>query len=196
VKYLSFDIETTGTEVKAPDRILMLSAVVEDTSNLLPLDKLPHFTCFVAQDTYKGEAFALALNAWILKEIAQWEKTYWKPQALQYIPKYKVYSGEGWTDPFLTFLKEHFGKDRVTMAGKNVGTFDFQFLPPHVQNRFRHRMIDPGSLFCNFDKEVPPSLDEICQPLGMTAVTHDAYEDALKVIEVIRRHPRFPNLAS
>jgi oligoribonuclease (3'-5' exoribonuclease) len=198
MKYVSLDLETTGIfnhGGKAPDKILQLSAVVEDTSNLLPLNELPHYTVFVAHDTYRGEAYALQMNAWILKEIAQWESTRWKPEGSRYVPKWPVMQEHSWPSELLDFLKQHFGNDRVNVAGKNVAGFDLLFLPDQVKSRFRHRVIDPGSMFVDFTKNAAPGLDEICKPLGISAVTHDAYDDALSVIEVIRRHPRFPNLS-
>ncbi len=196
MKYVSLDIETTGVfndGGKAPDKILQLSAVIEDCDNPLPLDQLPHFTIFVAQEQYAGEPYALWLNAWIFKELAEWEKTYWKAPELQYKTKYPVMRSGAWQMPFIDFLKRHFGNDRINLAGKNVASFDYQFLPKHVQNKFRGRMIDPGSMFADFSLDALPGLDQICQPLGMSAVTHDAYEDALKVIEVIRQSPQYLN---
>lgn len=194
MRYVSLDIETTGVfndATKSPDKILQLSAVVEDTDKDTPLLELPHFTIFIAHDKYEGEAYALWLNAWILKELAEWEKTHWKAEALRYQTKYPVMYEGTWEAPFLEFLKTHFGKDRINLAGKNVASFDYQFLPRHVQARFRGRMIDPGSVFIDFGKEALPGLGEICQPLGMSAVTHDAYEDALKVVEVLRQSPQY-----
>lgn len=195
MKYLSLDIETTGVEHKSPKNILQLSAVVEDCGLRLPIDQLPHFTIFIAHDKYEGEAYALWLNSWIFKELAEWEKTCWKPADQQYKTKYPVLREGAWEMLFIDFLKRNFGNSRINLAGKNVASFDYQFLPKHVQNKFRGRMIDPGSMFADFNKEALPSLGEICTPLGMSAVTHDAYEDAIKVIETIRKHPRYPNLS-
>jgi hypothetical protein len=195
MKYLSLDLETTGVANKSPENILQLSAVVEDCNNPLPLNELPHFTIFISHEKYTGEPYALWLNGWILAELAKWEKTNWKPLEQQYKAKYPVYKAGGWQTPFLEFCKKHFGNDRINLAGKNVASFDYQFLPKHIQSKFRSRMIDPGSMFADFTKDALPGLGDICEPLGMTAVTHDALEDALKVIEVIRKHPRYPNLS-
>lgn len=197
MKYLSLDIETTGVKVKHPGRIIQLSGVVEDCSNLLPLAELPHFTCFIDHEEIAGESYALWMNGWILKEIAESFKNKFRKPDEQYKTMYPVYFEGGWVEPFMQFLTNHFGpKERVTMAGKNAGVFDLQFLPKSVQGRFRSRILDPGSAYADFSKDSLPGLDQICAQLGIKEVTHDAKEDALLIVEVMRRHPRFPNFGA
>ena len=185
IKYVILDIETTGVESKTPNDILMISFVVEDTSNLLPVEELPHLTCFVKHDKIVGEAYALSMNSWILDIISGR-----KPNTTGY-PIYKSYDGVrfSWVDEVLNFLYQHFDpKETITLAGKNVANFDYNFLPKVLQKRFKSRMLDPGSLFVDFSKDTClPSLSECKVRAGLDSnVAHDSYQDCLDVIKVLR----------
>jgi len=190
MKYVSLDIETTSLS-PSPNNILMISMIVEDTENLVPLEKLPHFTCFIKVDSIQGTPYALGMNGWIL-DIISGRKENTTPYLV--LPQYSN-GGEivqtahisGWEEVALKFLNEHFGKDRITLAGKNVGSFDLQFLPHKLKNRFRHRCIDPGSIFLDWKNDTLPSLGDIKKELELgEEVAHDAYEDALDVIKILR----------
>jgi hypothetical protein len=182
MKYVSLDLETTCIYDKSPKNILMVSMVVEDTTPpMKALDELPHFTCFVNYETISGEPFALAMNSWILNYISGRNKN---------PPPYPVYNGGTWIDPANQFLNAHFTKEfgKIPVAGKNVASFDLQFLPEVLQKRFMHRTIDPTSVFIDFNQQRPPSLEDVKKSLGLDAeVSHDAREDALDVIKVLRR---------
>lgn len=181
MKYVSLDLETTGIEVKNPSRILQVSMVVEDTKNLKPLKELPHFTCFIKQEEYTGEPFALAMNSWILDIISgRAENT----------KGYPIYSQKEWISKAEAFINLHFeaGNGKVPFAGKNLGAFDLQFMPQGIRQRVSHRIIDPTSMFINWETDSkPPSLPQIKSRLGIEGeVTHCAYDDALDVIRVLR----------
>jgi hypothetical protein len=156
----------------------MVSMVVEDSSSPIPLADLPHFTCFVKHDQISGTPFALAMNGWILDYISGRKEN----------PPYPVF-GHEWIPFASQFLDSHFSKDfgKIPVAGKNVGSFDIPFLPELLQRRFMHRTIDPGSVFIDFSQPRPPSLDDIKARFGESEVTHDAREDALDVIGLLRR---------
>lgn len=179
MKYISLDLETTGL-VKDPNNILQLSMVVEDTTKLMPLRELPHLTAFVDQGTFTGSAFALQMNAWILKEIANANKGI--------DTKYPVVQPLALWDSVHDFINEHFGRRNALVAGKNVASFDLQFFPENVRARFKHRVIDPGPMFINWKiDDSPPDLATIKKRCGLDpGVSHDAYEDALDVIQVLR----------
>jgi len=185
MKYLSIDLETTGLDPKR-DQILQLSMVVEDTSKTVPVGSLPHLTVFMAYNEIVGNPYALSMNSWILDIISgKTENT----------TGYEIVGG---TDYFLqpnnnpnsipAFLYSHFGSNKVTVAGKNVAGFDLQFFPGYIKRLFSHRTIDPGSMY--FDPLVDegiPSLGECLKRAGIDKkVPHDAREDAMLVIEVIR----------
>ena len=176
MKYVSLDLETTCLEPD-PHNILMVSMVVEDTNDNKPLEELPHLTFFVKNGTLiTGSSFALNMNSWILKILAENKGPY---------PIYGKYT---WPGAVLQFLNIHFGSSKVVAVGKNVAGFDLQFLPIGVKDRFHHRVIDPGSMFIDWNvDEVPPDMN-ICKCRAGIAgeVTHNAYEDALDVIKLLR----------
>lgn len=177
MKYISLDLETTGTN---PDRdqILQISMVLEDTSKPeVAVEELPHFTAFLKHERIEGSAYALGMNGWILDIISGRSKE---------IPKYPVL--DLWIEEALAFIDLHFGKENASIAGKNVGTFDLQFLPWIIRKRIKYRVMDVGPLFTDFanDKWIP-DLTTCKKRAGIdTPVAHDAREDALDVIRLIR----------
>lgn len=178
MKYLSIDIETTGLS-PVKDQVLMFSGIVEDTEALLPLDKLPHLTFILRHERIVGHAFALQMNAWILALMVDSEQQ-----------KYSVFDLDEALDHLQEFLRDNFGKGTITIAGKNVANFDWQFIKDWFDTigfKVRHRMIDPGSVFFDSTKGYLPNLDDIKEICGIEGeVTHDAYDDALDVIKVLR----------
>jgi oligoribonuclease (3'-5' exoribonuclease) len=178
MKYVSLDLETTCF-VPDPHHILMVSMVVEDTKNIKPLEELPHLTFFVDNGTLiTGSPFALQMNAWILKILADKHGESRYPIHVKYV----------WPGVVLEFLNRHFGKSRIVAAGKNVAGFDLQFLPIEIKDRFVHRVLDPGSIFIDWETdEVPPDMKTCMRRAKiLSEVTHDAYEDALDVINLLR----------
>lgn len=177
MKYVSLDIETTCLR-PSPDHILMVSMVVEDTLADTPVEELPHFTAFVNLPHVSGDVYALAMNGWILEIIAG--RTDGQYPVLGF--------NETWAEAH-RFLTVHFGPTaRITAAGKNVAGFDLPFLPRDLRDRFRHRVIDPGSLFLNFrEDKAPPDLLTCLTRAGIDKpVAHDAREDAMDVIRLLR----------
>lgn len=180
MKYVSIDIETTGIDAKQ-DQILMASFVVEDTENIKPLRELPHFTFFLRHARYAGNAYALSLNSWILKALSDPYKTEINGHPIINDGAYQ------WSYEVEGFIHQHFGESKAVAAGKNVAGFDLPFFPESIQNLFIHRVIDPGSVFIDWDQNKPYSLPQIKGAMGMEdTVTHDAYDDAIDVIRVLR----------
>jgi hypothetical protein len=158
--------------------------VVEDTKNIKPLEKLPHLTFFVDNGRLiMGSPFALYMNAWILKILAENEAPSKRPEA-----SYKIYGKFDWPKIVSFFLDEHFGSSKIVATGKNVSGFDLQFLPIELKDRFCHRVLDPGSMFVDWENdEVPPGMPLCKLRAGIEGlVTHNAYEDALDVIRLLR----------
>lgn len=197
MKYVSVDIETTCLEPKRPENILGISMVLEDSDHPeIPLKSLPHFTCIIGHQQVTGSPYALALNGWILMEIDKWQKG--KPT------KYPVYHALGqnhqwlagvngmypepsWLAEAMKFLDKHFGTERINIAGKNVASFDMHFFPEMLDNRFRHRVIDPGSVLVDWTRSACLDLGTLKKRAGLEGVvSHDMYEDALDVIAVLR----------
>lgn len=212
MRYLSLDIETTDL---VPDvkNILQISMIVEDTNQpQVPVEELPHFTAFIKQEEpIQGSLFALAMNGWILDIISGRKKelnvnnypilTAYKAQREVHVLKdSKTYPGVEhshkemenlyWVERAIQFLKTHFPDNkRITVAGKNVAGFDIPFLPKEIKSLFKHKVIDPALFYVNFDMDTElPSLDE-CKKRAeiFTPVAHDAREDAMDVIRLVRK---------
>lgn len=204
MKYVSIDIETTGLD-PLQDNILQLAAVIEDTKINLPLEQLPRFNMFLWRPRFSGSAFALDLNKWIFKILSD----YGESQKYPYGPQYSVSPNPFLTDviapywmaPSLLFdwLKINgiapVGESKKTtlnVAGKNFGTFDKLFLEQledwNKKFKIRQRIIDPAILFVDWDADdALPGLDQCKKRAGVSGeVTHDAVEDALDVIKIIR----------
>jgi DNA polymerase III epsilon subunit-like protein len=185
MKYVSIDLETTGLD-PIRNQILEFGAVIEDTENPLPYDELPTFQVYIDNgDLIQGNAYALQMNAAILKRIAT------KEEGFRYIKPYQL--GEEFAK-FLTsnwFTKKN-GKVKLNVAGKNFGAFDLQFLNNcdlfTDDITISHRIIDPAMLYMDWEThDSLPNLTQ-CKALAGIAgeVTHNAVEDAIDVIKVLR----------
>lgn len=183
MRYCSLDLETTSL-TPHPEHVLMLSAVIEDTARAsgTAVERLEHFTRFVRPpEPMRGDAYALAMNGWILDIISG------RDVAKNARGHAVVSTSELWEE-FSAWLSERFGEgNRVVVAGKNVAGFDLQFFPPEIKRRFHNRALDPGSMFVDWSASAPPSLGDLLARFGASdAVAHDAYDDAMDVIRVIR----------
>lgn len=179
MKYCAIDLETTCINPKCPESILMFSFIAEDSSQnkILDLKELPHYSGFLNHKKISGEAYALQMNAWILRILAKKEKG-----------QYPIIEPDDFEAQCHQFLDRNFPKNRkIVAAGKNVAGFDLLFLPKSVQERFAARSIDPGSMFLNWNDLYPPSLDEIKKRIGRSGeVAHDAREDLFDLIAGLR----------
>jgi DNA polymerase III epsilon subunit-like protein len=85
------------------------------------------------------------------------------------------------------------GWGKITVTGKNVGSFDSRFLERLKgwnSGLFHHRILDPGSLYFQpLVDDALPSLDECAKRAGLgKPVTHNALEDAQLVVEIVRSY--------
>ncbi len=196
--YISIDLETTGLDAEN-NQILEFGAVLEDTNNILPLDKLPTYHAYIKhpRGNISGNIFALNLNAGIIANLKN-EKDL-KDQ-------YNYVKVEDLADDFLAWCKiqgleikaKHHssGTDyscTISVAGKNFAGFDRKFLdkvPDFSKKiRMRQRVIDPAILFVDWENdEALPSLDECKVKAGIDGVvTHLAVDDAMDVIKLLRK---------
>jgi oligoribonuclease len=186
MKYVSIDLETTGLDPRV-DQVLMAAMVLEDTEINCPVEELLHFHCLVRHKRYFGDAFALNLNAPILKILSsttddRFGFADYKDQRIV------VYRDHEWENEALDWLDHHFPDGRAVAAGKNVAGFDLRFLSESLNRKFYHRVIDPGSVCINWEAKVPPSLGELKDRYKIDGpVAHDALEDARDVIRVLRK---------
>ena len=90
-------------------------------------------------------------------------------------------------------LGSNMKKTYLNCAGKNFAGFDKKFLEklPRWKQVFsiRSRVLDPGILFVDWkNDESIPSLDQCKQRAGIDgAVTHNAVEDAMDVVMLLRK---------
>ena len=207
MRYLSLDLETMGLAPQQPDRILQIAMVAEDTvtAKETKVEDLPYFTAIIMPEgEISGQITALAMNSWILVAIEMF-KTKMKISEFKNryaglgIPKETLDRAH---DAFLTnqigtidhiveraniWITSQFGaKDHINIAGKNVAGFDMPFLPYDLKKRFRHRCIDPGSIFVDWNLDRLPSSEDIAKKLGIQSVSHDALGDARDVIRALR----------
>ena len=183
--YFSIDLETTGLD-PINDQILEFGCVMEDTNNIKPLNDLKSFRMFIDNGRITGGAFALQMNHEILRKIATKEKGY------------NYCSPDELGRKFFDWLKEVYpegikdGRYSINVAGKNFGTFDNNFLNNNENFgkyvRIRQRIIDPGILYTKWhEDETLPNLDTCLERCNIdSTVSHNAVEDALDVISVLR----------
>lgn len=192
MKYVSIDLETTGLN-HDNCQILEIAAVYNDDN--LHLALCPIFHRYIWHPIIKGEAYALHMNANLIKEIFDLKKAGAKtdvlidPGALRY--RFRDWLLEhGYqrtiTDDVLTSVKN------VVVAGKNFESFDHKFLSKLDCDdliRFHHRVIDPAMYYHERDDAVPPDTNACLKRAGFPGpVSHRAVNDALDVCRLIRHH--------
>lgn len=179
MKYVSLDLETISL-ARDPKNILMFSFVVEDSKKETALADLPHITGIITKKVYSGTPQALAMNSGLFEIVAMQRD----------LPiGWRFYSELEWAYSVQKFLIKHFGDKKIVAAGKNIASFDVQFLPDDLKNRFDHRYIDPGPMMIDWtkDKRVP-GLKTIKERLGIDGdVKHNAYDDAIDTISILRK---------
>lgn len=179
MKYLAVDIETTGIDENWC-QILEIAAVLADTLDLAtPAEDLPAWSCRLYYDRVVGQPYALWLNASLILDMERREAHH------NYLHPDSVWSHLN------IWLEGHGLRDeRLTLSGKNLGTFDLRFLcrlPRWNRERFRHRVLDPGSLFLLPTDACLPDLHACAIRAGIpwdAGKHHTALEDARTVVRL------------
>lgn len=200
MKYVSIDIETTGLDFQK-NKILSFAAIVEDTSNPLPLGDLPKFKAIILQREIVGSPRALTMNSHLIESIGQYlDGDEYLKKEIELSTGYQFFEEDAVVKSFYNFLvvqgySSIVANKPITLnvAGKNFATFDKLFLEqlPMWQKliRVRQRVIDPSIMFCEWDKdETLPSLQQ-CKDRAQinSIVSHDAVDDAWDVIMLLRK---------
>lgn len=178
--YFSIDTETTGLN---PDQaqVIEFAAVFDDGTDK-PLNSLPAFRRLLRWPVYFGDAFALQMNAALLKAICDKDNP-------------DVIPGETLGAEFMGFIAACGLQttDRITAAGKNFASFDLQFLKrlPGFNDggvKFRHRFIDPAMLYWEADSDLQLPDSQICRERAglFGPVAHTALADALDIVQEVR----------
>lgn len=196
MKYVSIDIETTGLDPENC-QVLQIGAVIEDTHNVLPLDKLPRFECIVEHAEYTGSAYALWLNSNLLKTLGAMESLQ-KDERLDYRRSNNIIPAGTVSSSFYLWLTANGfqpgaqGAVTINVAGKNFASFDKNFLvklPGWLGKiQMRQRILDPAVLFMDWQKDdALPNLNTCLQRSNFSGeVSHNALEDAIDVVRVFR----------
>ena len=191
-KVASIDIETLGLDARNCN-IIEFGCVLDDYKT--PLDQLPRFRrlLYPYNFVFKGEAYAMAMNAHILKIIGECEPYIRKdaiPERYLGIDFCDVISENRLDETFSYFLKKH-EVENVTIIGKNFANFDLNFLKNIGFGNFtkyHRRILDVGSLFYNhkIDEHVP-DLKECLRRAGIEKeIEHTSIADALDVLKCLR----------
>lgn len=208
MRYISIDIETTGLDPNKHE-VVEVGAVIDDLSVQAPLEELPTFHCYVLSHTgnYTVDPYCAFLHQALFNKIAKNGK--YPDKEGKFVLRDSV------ADRFETWLLANgFGKakdtniagvrngvivedrPKFTPAGKNFGSFDFQFLKRmgfgHDRFRIHHRALDPAVLYFDplTDSELP-NLQTCMDRAGIEdTVDHTAVGDSLQVIKLLRH--KFP----
>ena len=177
MRYAAIDIETTGI---SPDtcQVLEIGCVIENEGWSAPVEELPTFRALVRPDgVIRGDAQALAMNHKLLAELAS------KSGVDAHLSGHLIDLG--------AFIHDHLGDTSITIAGKNFGSFDLQFLrrnefwQPNI--RHKHRFIDPAMLW--WIPRTDAFLPDLMTCMGRAGVScplHTAVDDCRAVIECVR----------
>ena len=196
MQYVSLDIETNGIDHQK-DLVLEIGAVFEDSNVVKPLDELDVFHCYIIhseEDIMRGNEYAIDLNKETIERILNREKyegdyLFLKPNQVADV-FFNWMKLLGWNETFVYSGVE--GLKQITFAGKNFAGFDKRFLDelPQWNQRIKHvhRILDPTSIFVDWKNDkVPPTLDQCKERANVEGVvTHDALDDALDVVQVLR----------
>lgn len=177
MKYISIDIETTGLDEKVC-QILEFAAVFDDLDLRVP--PCDYFHCYVKPkygEYYTGDLVGLHMNAHTLAAIVKNEHQN-VVDHMDVIPQ------------FVEWLRG-LGLDKINIAGKNFVTFDLRFLKDMYgweTVKWHKRIIDPAILFFENEDEVLPDMAQCLVRAGIqTNVKHNALEDAMTVIDLVRK---------
>lgn len=188
MRYLSIDLETTGLD-SDKCQILEIAAILDDGMSSIGLLPVFHRLVYPISGLVKGQLFALHMNADIIKEIHKaWNDA--KPDVGT------IVSAEQLPYVLGSWISKNWGDSKVVAAGKNLANFDMHFLRKYeVLDRvnFHHRIIDPGMYYHLKHDTVPPDTKTCLERAGLSpSVKHRAYDDAMDVIRLIRKHHGIP----
>lgn len=189
MKFLSIDIETTGLDPHN-NQILEFGAVAIDTScgNAAYVDE---FRAVFIHRYLSGNPIALTMNKDLIGEINHVLKQKdFEYESYNNVKGTNIYARDA--EEFQKYFDEwleHIGfTERLTLAGKNLASFDLKFIEAAgIKIKYRHRMIDPAILYVDWEKdETLPDLQQCLDRAGMVkSVQHTSIADAMDVAELV-----------
>jgi oligoribonuclease (3'-5' exoribonuclease) len=193
MKFIVIDIETTGINTTEDD-ILSISAVIEDTKELKPIEELPKFNYAILHERITGNPFALNMNKELISKISN---------RLLEVKSHKPYTEcdidftylDIIKDAFLSWLfRNNIGYETQTYAGKNIASFDIPFLKNRIPGwaesiSMKQRTIDPAILCVDWENDIEmPNLQKCMdRTIEQGIVTHDGLQDCYDTLQVIRK---------
>lgn len=187
MRVVSIDIETTGLDPTI-HRVLEVGACVFDTNGGTPPEAWPRFNALLIypdQEKMPISPYCAKLHT----QNGLWDR-YANPQEVNRCQVNEFF------DRFDVWLTRNSVPRPVTVAGKNFGSFDLQFLKrlPNWNLRLHHRHFDPAVLYYQPGDSVIPDLNLCCVRSGLDYKTnHTAVDDAIftarLVIEGLKKLP-------
>jgi len=193
--YTSVDIETTGLNEKVD--VLQIAGVIDNGVD--SIDELKTIDIKIKYNKFESaEPFALMLNAGIISDMCNKDLKHEFCEPEEAATKLIEFVREAYAT-----TKEYDKKNDIRMngkiifAGKNYAAFDDpkirKFLStyaPEILEEYSkltsYKTLDVGSMYY-LDFGYNPSLSQINELTGRTAVTHKALDDALDVVYAVRK---------
>jgi DNA polymerase III epsilon subunit-like protein len=153
MRYLSIDIETSGLNSEL-NCVLSIGAIIEDTENLLPFDKIPKFNAIVLQNEITGSPRAIAMNREIISLIGDYlEGSPETRKLLDEKSEYKFLEKDEVAKEFYWFLDENgFGHGIINNSGGYVEFKDSKLRPTMNNATKPIKITVAGKNFATFDK--------------------------------------------
>jgi oligoribonuclease len=194
MKYFAVDIKTTDL-VPKEGKILEIGVVFENTETPLPFEECPQLRMVLAHKRVSGLPGYLAMNVRLLDEIqnADDDLAFRSQQYIQYCDQTNLCEPKFAALNLKRFVDKYAKNVPVVFAGKNVGSFDLQFLNRlHDWASYFDRVhtIDPAPLFTNWKEDTrPPSLAVCLERAGLkNEHPHHALHDAWAVVQLFRHY--------
>jgi oligoribonuclease (3'-5' exoribonuclease) len=176
--YASIDIETTGLDHRI-DQILEIGCVIDNLDEK-QLSSPPTFHAYIAHSRITGNPFAIAMNAEIIKIIAEGKHP-------------DLMTPQDACEKLAEFMTRWCGSGLTTCAGKNFQGFDRKFLDKMFEDndaefKVHHRCFDPATSFYRTGDKTLPDL-KLCLEranIDLPFKLHTAVDDAKAVIALLR----------
>lgn len=191
MKFLSIDIETTGLDPQK-NQILEFGAIAIDTS-YPTVPYIADFRAVFIHQELTGNPIALTMNAELINEINTVLKNKdfnydLRQNTIKHNNEVYVRNSEEFQSYFDEWLESIGFTERLTLAGKNLASFDLKFIEAAgIKIKYRHRMIDPAILYVDWEKdETLPDLQQCLDRAGIVkSVEHTSLADAIDVAELV-----------
>lgn len=175
MKYIAFDIETTGLDPKK-HQVLEMAAVLETEDKNIPVKELPLWHVTFKFDTVCIDPELVEMHKDLLTGVRKGTTKHYRNLPAMFAE-----------DSF----REWLGVDKYQIhtknfAGKNLQGFDFRFVP-WVQRYAHRRVLDPAILYAELGDVVLPNLVECKKRAGLSEhVSHSAVDDARDIVRLLR----------